>query len=68
MLFGDGFQRGELVDARIVDEDIELPVGRLGGGKELIDLRFLGDVRADGNGLAARLGDFGDDAVRAFLA
>jgi hypothetical protein len=59
-LGGDGFDGLKGVDASVVDEDIELAVGLFGGGEEVVDFVLLEDAGADGDGLAARAGDFGD--------
>ena len=45
-----------------------MPVGLLGFSEEFGDVRLLGDIGLNGNGLAAALGDGGDDLVRARFA
>src|SRR3984957_9844173 len=65
---GDGFERAEFVDAGIIDQDIDLFVGLLGFGEELVDVGLLGDVALNGDGFAALADDFVDDFVRALFA
>jgi hypothetical protein len=68
MLCGDVFNRKKLIDAGIVHEDIEMPVGFFSFGEEAGNVGFLGDIRLDGDSLAALGGDLVDDLVRAGLA
>ena len=49
----DGSDGLEVVDAGVVDEDVDLAVGLFGLGEELLDVFELGDVALDGDGLAA---------------
>ena len=58
----------ELIDAGVVDEDVEPAEGLFGFGEETVDVGLFGDVALDGDGFAALGGDFGDDFVRAGLA
>src|SRR5208282_1171268 len=60
--------RGKIVNAGVVDEDIEATVGLLGFGEETIDVGLFGDIALDGEGFAAFAGDVGDDFIRARLA
>jgi len=66
--FGSGFEGGELIDARVVDEDVELTKGFYGLGEKARDVGLLGDVALHGDGFAALGGDFFDNLVGAFLA
>ena len=61
-------QRCKLVDAGVVDQDVELAAGLRGLGEKPTDIRFFRDVGLHRDGLAAFAGDFGDDAVGTFLA
>ena len=58
----------EVVDAGVVDEDVELAEGVLGLGEEAGDVGGFGDVCLHGDGLAALGLDVGDDGVGAGLA
>ena len=62
------FSSGEIVDAGVVDQDVELAERLFGFGEESLDFGRFGDVGLHGDGLAAFFVDVGDDAVRAFLA
>ena len=64
----DGFEGRELVDAGVVDQDVELAEGLDGGVDDGLRVGGLGDVSVDGDGLAAGLGDGVDDGVGAGLA
>jgi hypothetical protein len=69
VLLGDGLDGGELVDAGVVDEDVEAAVVLDGRVDDALGFRGgLGDVAAHGDGLAAGRGDGGDNGVRAGLA
>ena len=68
VFFGDGLDGRELVDAGVVDEDVEAAEVLDGGVDDALGLGGLGDVAADGDGLAAGGGDGGDDGVGAGLA
>jgi hypothetical protein len=59
----DGLKRQHLVHARVVHEDIELAVGLDSGVNDGLCVGGFGDVTLDGDGLAARGGDGGDDLV-----
>jgi hypothetical protein len=60
---GDGFQGGELIDARVVDEDIDAAEGFLGGGEECLNLRGVRDIGLYGLRLASGGGDAFDDGI-----
>src|SRR6188768_3905215 len=64
----DGLERLELVDARVVHEDVEPAEGGLGFGDEAGDVSGLGDVALNGDGLAAGGDDLGDNLVSTGLA
>ena len=68
VLGGDGFEGAELVDAGVVDQDVELAVGLDGGVDDGLRVGGLGDVAFDGYGFAAGLGDGVDDFVGAGFA
>ena len=53
VLGGDGFEREELVDAGVVDEDVEAAEGLGGLRYELGDLGRIGQVGLHGDGLAS---------------
>ena len=57
VLFGDGFDRRELVDAGVVDQDVEAAELLDGCVDDALRLGGLGDVAADGDGFAAGGGD-----------
>ena len=61
-------ERGELVDARVVDQDVEPAERLLRLGEQAEDVGGIGHVRLHGDRLAPLGGDLGHDAVRAFLA
>ena len=61
-------ERRELVDAGVVDEDVEPAERLLRLGEQALDVGLLRHVGLDGDGLAALAGDLGDDAVGPFLA
>ena len=62
------FDGGELVDAGVVDEDVEAAEVLDGGVDDALGFGGLGDVATDGDGLATGGGDGDDDGVRAGLA
>ena len=64
----DVFERGKLIDARVVDEDVELVELVLRFGEQPLDVGRVGDVGLNGHRLAAILRDLADDAVGGFLA
>ena len=68
LLFRDGFDRRELVDPRIVDEDVETTIVFDGGVDDSLRLRGFGDVALHGDGFAAGGGDGSDYGVSACLA
>jgi len=67
-LLGGGFERCELIDAGVVDGDVELAEGFDGLGEETRDISLLRDVALHGDGFTARGGDSFDDLVGGFLA
>jgi hypothetical protein len=67
VLRGDAAEGLEVVDASVVDEDIELAEGGFGLGEEAGDVFGVRDVSLDGDGLAAFGLDVGDDGVGACL-
>jgi hypothetical protein len=50
---GDGFDRKELIDAGVVDEDVETAEGFSRRRDELADVGGVGQVGLDGHGFAA---------------
>ena len=68
LLFGDGLDRAELVNAGVVDEDVEAAKVFDGCVDDALRFGGLGDVAPHGDSLAAGRGDGGDDGVRAGLA
>jgi hypothetical protein len=64
----NGLDRGEFVDAGIVNEDVDTPEGSLGVGKQADDVAGVGDIALQGDRLAAGGGDVGDDLVGSGLA
>ena len=68
LLFGDGLDGGELVDAGVVDENVETAEVLDGRVDDALGFGGLGDVAADGDGLATGGGDGGDDGFGAGLA
>jgi len=68
MVFGDGFERSEFVNARVVDEDIEASISRDRRIDDALRPGRFGHVARHGNGLAACGDDLGDDGVGAGLA
>jgi AcrR family transcriptional regulator len=67
LLLCDLFEGRKLVDARVVNQNIELTESRLRFGKETFDLRLLGDIGLHSNGLSAMADNFGDDFVSSFF-
>ena len=49
--FRDRFQGPELIDARVVDQDVESAIGGYGGVDQALRLHRLGHVAPDGDGL-----------------
>ena len=68
VLRGDHFQRQELVEARVVDEDVELAERFLCFGKKTLNILGLGNIGLDGDSLPLLLGDALDDGIRSGLA
>jgi hypothetical protein len=68
MLFADLFKRRELIDARVVDEDIETSVRFDGGIDNALCVGGLLDIAAHGDRVAAGLRNGGDDCISACLA
>ena len=70
MLFGDGFEWAEFVNARVIDENIRRGGRRLfdGFGDEPGQWRPFRHVALHGDGFAAVRGDGADDLVRAGFA
>jgi hypothetical protein len=64
----DLLDRGHLVNACVVDEDVELAERSLRFGEHTVNVRLLRDVRLNCDGLAAAAGYFGDDLVCARFA
>ena len=58
----------ELVDARVVDKDVETTEVFDGSVDEAFGFRSLGYVSADGDGLATCLGDCANDGIGTGLA
>src|SRR4029453_1754940 len=65
---GDVLERGELVDARVVDQDVETTEGLPRLGEEPIDLLLLRHVGLHRDGLTTTASDVGDHAVGTLLA
>ena len=63
LLFGNALDRRELVDAGIVDQNIEMPVLLDRGVDNALRGRSLGNVARDGDGFAAGFGDVCDDLI-----
>ncbi len=57
MLGSNDVDGAELVDAGVVDQDVELAVGLDGGVDDGVRVGELGDVTLDGYGCAAGFGD-----------
>ena len=68
MLFGNGFQRREIVNSRIVDQDVEATERLLGFREECLNFRLFRNIGFHRDGLATVLRDLRDDGFRAFLA
>jgi hypothetical protein len=63
LLLGDFFQRNELVNTGVIDQDVDLAECFLCFGEESLDVCFTGDVALDSDSFSAALTDFVDDAV-----
>jgi hypothetical protein len=68
VLRSDLLELPELVDAGVVDQDVETAERLLGLGEQAVDLLRLRHVGLDGDGSAALARDVGDDAIAALLA
>src|SRR6516164_412945 len=68
VLFGDILERGELVDAGVVDQNVQPAEDRLRLREETPDLRRSRYVCLDGDGPSALACDLGDHTVGAVLA
>jgi hypothetical protein len=68
LFFGNRLDRTELVDAGVVDQDVEAAVIADRCLDDALCLGSLGDVAPYGDGLATGLGDCCDDSLRAGLA
>jgi hypothetical protein len=55
-------------DTGVVCQCVELAKCRLGLREEPFHVFRIGDAALDGDGVAASVGDFGEDAIGAFLA
>ena len=62
------FQRLELIDAGVVDQDVEPAEGFFGFGEETADVGLIGEVGLHGDGLAAVALDLTHNAVGTVLA
>jgi hypothetical protein len=58
---------GELIDAGIVHQDVQLPECLLGLGEDVLHVAGFRDIALNGNCLTAVALDLGNDPVRAFL-
>ena len=65
---GNTFERRKLVDAGIVDQNVDRAKGRLGFGEQAPDLFALRDIALDRDGLATFRFDGGHDPVGALTA
>ena len=65
---GHTFQRRELIDAGIVDQNVELAIGFARFREEMLDISGFSDIALDRDGLAALGSDGRDRFVSAFLA
>ena len=68
LLFRYFFNRRELVDARVVDQDVEAAEILDGGVDDALRFRCLGNITTDSDSLAAGCCDRIDDGSRAGLA
>jgi len=62
------FERPELIDARVVHENVEASKGLLRLREQAGDVRRPGNVGLNGDSPATGAGDVGDDLVRAGFA
>src|SRR5271167_2095671 len=68
VLFGEGLDRGELVDAGVVDEDVEAAEVLDRRVDKALGLGGVGHIGAYGDGFATAGGDGGNYSIRASLA
>ena len=68
MLRRDGLERRELVDARVVDEDVDRAERLDGLGDHAFHVFGIGQVAVDGDGFATLGDDGGDHAVGGLFA
>ena len=68
VLFGEGIDGEELLDAGVVDEDVEVAEVLDGCVDEALSLSGLRDIATDGDGFATGGCDGGDHIVRTSLA
>src|SRR5262249_34040567 len=63
LLLGDFFQRYELIDAGVIDHDVELAESFLCFGKQSVDFCLFRDVALDRDRLSTALANFVDKAI-----
>ena len=68
LFLGDLVERGELIDASVVDQYIQLSECFLRLGENTLHISGFGNIALDGNSLTAVTLDFRNDPVRALLA
>ncbi|MGY4431481.1 hypothetical protein ACVWWO_003958 [Bradyrhizobium sp. F1.13.1] len=68
MLGRDGLERRELVNAGVVDEDVDGAERLHGLGDNVFHIFGFGQIALDGDGFATLGDDGGDHAVRSLLA
>src|SRR4029077_18088848 len=68
VLFGEGIDGEELVNAGVVHEDVEVAEVLDGCVHEALSLGGLRDIATDGDGFATGGGDGGDHSIRTSLA
>ena len=67
LLLGDFFQRHELVNAGVVDHDVDLPERFLRSANSLSTSAFFATLALHRDSFSAALGDFIDHAIRVLL-
>jgi hypothetical protein len=67
LLLGDFFQRDELVNACVIDQDVDLAERLLCFREQFLDFPLLRDVALDGDRLSTTLANFVDHAICALL-
>ncbi len=67
LIFSRVFERRELIDARVVNQNVETAEGFFRFCKKVFDVVLLRDVRLDGDRLSAFFCYFVDHLVRRFL-